>query len=149
LERYASISADALSVGLRLLELDQAAKDWKATFRNSHRVLAVNPLLPQPHRALARAAEALGKGDEAIGAYRKLLAMDPEDPAEVHYRLAQLLQKQEPETAKKHVLWALEVAPRFRAAHRLLLQLVDEQPGETNSRITDSTEGSTDRRKRR
>ena len=78
--------------------------------------------------------------------HRRLAIMDPEDPAEVHFRLAQLLQKQKPAIARKHVLLALEAAPRFRAAHRLLLQLVNQQQGEANSRITNSAERSTDRR---
>jgi hypothetical protein len=52
-----------------------------------------------------------------------LLVLDPSDPAEAHYRLARLLQQAGDPQAKRHVLQALEEAPRFREAHQLLLQL--------------------------
>jgi uncharacterized protein HemY len=51
--------------------------------------------------------------------------LDPADAAQVHYQLARLLHARgnaEAE-AKRHVLQALEEAPRFREAQRLLLQL--------------------------
>ena len=46
---------------LRLMELDEAAGDWEGVARNARRLLAVNPLIPAPHRQLARAAEQLGR----------------------------------------------------------------------------------------
>ena len=56
---------------------------------------------------------------------RTLLAMQPDDPAEVSYRLALLLYRRgDRDEAKRHVLAALEEAPRCRAAHRLLLEIV-------------------------
>ena len=58
---------------------------------NARRLLAVNPLIPAPHRSLARAAEQLGERDEAVTAYKALALLDDTDPAEVHYRLARLL----------------------------------------------------------
>ena len=65
----------------------------------------------------------MGKADDAIEALRALLAIGPADPAEIHYRLALLLQQQNDPKAKRHVLTALEQAPRFRAAHKLLLEI--------------------------
>ena len=35
---------------LRLMELDEAAGNWEGVARNAHRLLAVNPLIPAPHR---------------------------------------------------------------------------------------------------
>ena len=58
---------------------------------NAKRFLAVNPLVPTPHRELARAAEHLGERDQALTAYRAVAMLDDTDPAEVHYRLAKLL----------------------------------------------------------
>src|SRR5262249_20756834 len=49
---------------LRLLELDEAAGDWRSLAQDAGRLLAVNPLIPAPHRQLARAAEQLGATDE-------------------------------------------------------------------------------------
>jgi tetratricopeptide (TPR) repeat protein len=123
LARLAALGADATEAYLRLMELGEAAQDWPAVAENAARFLAVNPLLPQPHRYLARASEELGKAPEAIDAYRRLLLIEPPDPAEVHFRLARLLHRNGDAAAKRHVLQALEEAPRFRDAHRLLLEL--------------------------
>ena len=111
---------------LRLMELDEAAGDWRGAGDNARRLLAVNPLIPAPHRGLARAAEQLGERDEAVAAYRALSLLDDTDPAEVHYRLAKLLrQAGKPDEARREVLKSLEEAPRFLDAHRLLLELVE------------------------
>ncbi len=96
------------------MELDEAAKDWPGVSENAERFLAVNPLVPQPYRYLARASEELGKPDPAIRSYQRLLLLDPPDPADVHYHLARLLhQKGDAAGAKRQVLQALEEAPRF------------------------------------
>src|SRR5258708_31522827 len=74
---------------------------------------------------MADAAAGSGNKDQAIEAYRKLLLLDPSDPAEMHFRLARLLHERggaEIE-AKRHVLQALEDAPRYRDAQRLLLEI--------------------------
>ncbi|HSH94959.1 MAG TPA: hypothetical protein VK968_12490, partial [Roseimicrobium sp.] len=60
---------------------------------------------------------------EAIDSYTTLLKLDPPDIADAHFRLARLLAKQDPKSAKRHVLQALEEAPRFQAALALLLEL--------------------------
>ncbi len=50
--------------------------------------------------------------------------MDPADPADLHFRLARNLHLlSRDEEALRHVLMALEEAPRFGEAHRLLLEL--------------------------
>jgi tetratricopeptide (TPR) repeat protein len=105
------------------MELEAARTNWPAVLTNAARLLAVNPLLPEPHRRRAEAAEALGEPPTAIAAWRTLLELNPPDPAQAHYRLARLLQAQGDPAARRHVLQALEEAPRFRDAHRLLLQL--------------------------
>jgi tetratricopeptide (TPR) repeat protein len=99
-------------------------------------MLAVNPLVPAPHRYLAQAAEKLGNRDEAIRAYQALLLFDTTDTAETHFRLAQLLREaDERDDARRHVLMALEDAPRFLAAHKLLLELAEN---ESSSESADS-----------
>ena len=132
LGKLARIEADAVPAYLRLMELDAAAKDWNAASRNAQRFLAVNPLVPQPYRCLAEASQALGKDSEAIRAYRTLLLLDPPDPADLHYRLAALLHKGSDPEAKRQVLQALEEAPRFRDAHRLLLEMTQRQPANSD-----------------
>jgi tetratricopeptide (TPR) repeat protein len=123
LERLAATQADALEAYSRLMELANGQADWPAVITNAHRYLAVNPLLPSPYRYLATAAEAIGQRDTAIWAWRTFLRLDPPDPAEAHYRLARLLAQTGHPDAKRHVLQALEEAPRYREALRLLLEL--------------------------
>jgi tetratricopeptide (TPR) repeat protein len=123
LEILAARSADSVDSYLRLLEMAETSSDWPAVSLNANRLLAVNPLLPQPHRSLARASEVLGQSQPAIVAYQTLLLMDPPDPADVHYRLAKLLKPKDESAARRHVLQALEEAPRFRDAHKLLLEM--------------------------
>jgi hypothetical protein len=53
--------------------------------------------------------------------------MSPLDEVDLHFRLAQLLQKQgDLPAAKRHVLQALEEAPRFRAGHEKLLEIIHQ-----------------------
>jgi tetratricopeptide (TPR) repeat protein len=84
---------------------------------------------PVPHRGLAEAGVALGNTETAITAYRKLLALDPPDPTDTHYQLAKLLHGRNAEAeARRQVLQALEEAPRFREAQRLLLDVEKNTP---------------------
>ena len=122
LTKLAALDADAVDAYLRLMELAAATKDWPVVAENARRYLAVNPLVAQPHRWLARASEELKQPAEAIAAYQTVLLLDPADPAEVHFRLAKLFQPTDAKVAKQHVLMALEEAPRFREAHELLLK---------------------------
>jgi tetratricopeptide (TPR) repeat protein len=127
LDGLAARDGDASPAYSRLMELDEAAGDWRGLAKNARRLLAVNPLIPAPHRQLARASEQLGDRDEAIASYRALALLDDSDPAEVHFRLAKLLrQAGKPDEARREVLRSLEEAPRYLDAHRLLLELVDE-----------------------
>ena len=85
--------------------------------------MAVYPMLGTVHWRLGRANEELGLDERAIESYRRLLFLDPTDPADVNFRLARLLQHRDPAKAKRHVLEALAEAPRFREAHRLLSKM--------------------------
>jgi tetratricopeptide (TPR) repeat protein len=133
LATLASLDGEATDAYVRLMELGETARDWRLVAENANRFLAVNPLLPQPHRYLARASEELGKAPEAIDSYRRLLLLDPPDPADVHFRLARLLRKAGNPEAKRHVLQALEEAPRFRDAHLLLLEIADASKQSTET----------------
>lgn len=126
LRAWTKRDADALDAILRLIELDLEAKDWTAVEESARKLLALNPLLRTPHRALGIAAQEQQKTSEAIAAFTSLLQLDPVNPADVHFRLARLHSEHDPRKAKRHVLMALEEAPRFRAAHSLLLELVQD-----------------------
>jgi hypothetical protein len=57
-----------------------------------------------------------------------LLELDPPDIAETHFRLAELLHTVGDPSARRHVLQALEEAPRYPAALRLLLEINSQSP---------------------
>jgi tetratricopeptide (TPR) repeat protein len=123
LARLAEKDDTAVDAYSRLMALAIAEQDWSAVRSNAQRYLAVNPLLAAPHRYLARASEASGQPKVAIQAYQAALELEPPDPAEVHYRLARLLHANGDPAARRHLLQALEEAPRFRDALRLLRQM--------------------------
>jgi tetratricopeptide (TPR) repeat protein len=123
LSGLAALDADDLDTFLRLAEMCSTVEDWSCAAQNAERFLAVNPLLGEPYRYLASASEALDQSQPAIQSYQTLLLLDPVDPAEAHFRLARLLHQAGDAAAKRHVLQALEEAPRFRDAHKLLLEI--------------------------
>ena len=127
LEQYTAQSDSALSALLRLVELQASAADWGALLETSQRLVAINPLLSQTQRARATAAEHLNDSATAIRALQALLLLEPDDPAELHFRLARLLDAAGDSRAKEHALLALEAAPRYRDAQKLLLKIVREQ----------------------
>ena len=123
LTKLADLSDSAVDAYERLMELHTERKEWAKVLEYAERFNAVDPLRPVPHRFEAEASEAMGRAPAAITAYRTLFQLGPSDPAEVHFRLARLLHETGDSAAKKHVLMALEEAPRFRDAHELLLEI--------------------------
>lgn len=128
LEQHARINPNALTVFQRLAELYQEQENWSAVYQVVRKAHAVNPLNQETQQALATACDRLNRRQEAVHAYRAILALDPHNKAEIHYQLARLLQTENQQQAKRHTLIALEQAPRFRAAHRLLLELTTNSP---------------------
>jgi tetratricopeptide (TPR) repeat protein len=126
LSKLAMISSDAAYAYSRLLEIATEKEDWQQVVKNGEKSMAVYPMLAQLHWQLGRANEELGRDEQAIESYKRLLLLDPADPAEVNYRLGRLLLAKDPAAAKKHVLMALAEAPRFREGHRLLLKIINE-----------------------
>jgi len=110
--------------------LSRQRADWTSVTNYADRMLAINPLSPVPHRALGEAGAALGNNALAITSYKKLLALDPPDPTETHFQLAKLLHARgdSEAEAKRNVLQALEEAPRFRDAQKLLVILERSSP---------------------
>jgi tetratricopeptide (TPR) repeat protein len=124
LNTWAALDDEAIEAYARLMELGTESKDWPTVLRNAERYLAVNPLVAPPWRSYAKAASELGDTKTAIAASRTLLQLDVPDPAGAHFQLAQLLRKNgETAEARSEVLYALEEAPRYREALKVLLEL--------------------------
>jgi hypothetical protein len=67
---------------------------------------------------------AAGDSSRAVREYRALTAMSPADPAAAHFQLAQALtDAKRLEEAKDELLLALEAAPGYRPAQKLLLEI--------------------------
>ena len=126
LARLAELDPAAPDVYQRLIDLAIAANDWEDVARQARRYLAVNPLVPAPHRALAQAADKTGAASVGIMAWRTLLALDPPNPAEAHFQLARWLHRAGDPGARRHALMALEETPRHRPALRLLLDITGQ-----------------------
>src|SRR6056297_1772607 len=126
LQRIVSLSSDALPALTRLMELARAENDHAKLLRYGDQFLAIQPMLPTGHTAVIDAAEALDQPQRAAESLQALAQMDPIDPALVQFRWARALaQMDRAEDAKRHVLAALDEAPRYRQAHRLLLDLIE------------------------
>jgi tetratricopeptide (TPR) repeat protein len=125
LTALAERESDFVDLYIRLIELAAGRQDWPAESKYAERLLQINPLISTPYRALAQAGEGSGNRDQAIAACRRLLLLDPPDPAETHFRLARLLHERggADNEAKRHLLEAMEDAPRYRDAQRLLLEI--------------------------
>jgi tetratricopeptide (TPR) repeat protein len=138
LQTFAQQESDFADLFVRLTELCRERKDWLSVTNYAERLLAINPLTATPYRALAEAGAALGNNGQAITAYDKLLMLDPPDVSETHFRLANLLHGRGDSEgdAKRHVLQALEEAPRFREAQRLLLDLEKNSPQPQANAVT-------------
>lgn len=126
LTRLGELSADATDAFERLMQIHAQRREWVKVLEYSARYRAVDPLRPEPWRYEAEASEAAGRNANAIAACRALIELGPSDPAGIHYRLAKLLHAAGDPGAKREVLLALEEAPRFRAAHELLLEIAGE-----------------------
>lgn len=137
--RLADLSGESPEAYAALLKASLKASDWKGTVKQAERWIAVQPLNATPHEALAQAAEEGGMNDSAVSAYRTLLALKPEDPARIHYQLARLLLQEDPDSARRHVLQALEVAPRYMEAHGLLLELAGNQKAQATAPVPGSS----------
>ncbi len=112
LRQIAARSADALSVFLRLIELDLPQQRWPEVRANAQRATALNPFLVTPQRALAEAHSALQEMESAAAAWERLLLLDPGSAAQSHFKLAVLLKERDPLKAKRHLLDSLALAPR-------------------------------------
>jgi tetratricopeptide (TPR) repeat protein len=88
-------------------------------------VLLVAPLNEAVHAELGDWLLAEGRAEQALAEYEALFAMQPHDQAAAHFRLARAYsQLDDLPRAREHLLYALEIAPHYREAQQLLLEIV-------------------------
>ena len=103
--------------------LDEAQRHEEAlAVRRSLALTA--PLAVETRTQLGNDLLDAGQPREALEEYRAVLSLKPHDAADAHYRLARAYHRlNESEDARRHVLLALEIAPRFQDALSLLLEI--------------------------
>ena len=88
----------------------------------------IYPMDPELHQRLGALWLERGNASGAVREFRAVVAHNPIDPAQAHYDLARAYQlNRQPEEAKDELLAALETAPGFRPAQKLLLELSAEE----------------------
>jgi hypothetical protein len=128
LEQWAGIEDAAIKLYGRLMEIYAKRENWEAVDRLAKRFFSANPLSPIGHRYMALSAQQTGNTAATVRPLKRLLLLDPADPVDLHFRLATALADTAPAEAKRHALQALEDAPRFRAAQKLLTRLAKPKP---------------------
>ena len=90
------------------------------------RAIQVDPYRADVHQLKASYAETIGDSQLAVIEYEVLLKLEINDPAEAQTNLAQAyLNNGQVLQAKKNILRALETAPSYQRAQRILLQSID------------------------
>jgi tetratricopeptide (TPR) repeat protein len=85
----------------------------------------VAPFDQESHGMLGELLLDRDRADEALQEFNVALALDPHDKATAHYRLAMAHHALgDRSQAQNHLLQALEIAPNFRPAQRLLLEIM-------------------------
>jgi tetratricopeptide (TPR) repeat protein len=88
------------------------------------RVNLIYPMDGAQHQQLGLLLLDLNNNPGAIREFRAVLARDPIDPAQSHYNLARAYnQNHQTDQAKDELIAALEAAPGFKPAQKLLLEL--------------------------
>jgi cellulose synthase operon protein C len=129
LERYAKQGGrnpETLKLDAKLLA-EAGNKKEAATVLD--RLNYIYPMDNQAHQQLGELWIELGNGSGAAREFHSVLAHNPIDAARAHYDLARAYQlNHQNDKAKDEVLSALETAPGYRQAQKLLLELSGEQP---------------------
>lgn len=90
------------------------------------RAIQVDPYRADVHQLKANYAETIGDNQLAVTEYEVLLKLEVNDPAEAQTNLAEAyLNNGQALQAKENILRALETAPSYQRAQRILLQSID------------------------
>lgn len=124
LERYARAGGRDPECLKRLARLHAEAGRKREAAAALARLVYVYPMDEDLHVTLGGLWFDLGNLEGAIREYRAVLAREPADPAAAHYNLARAYHAaKRADLAHEEVLSALEAAPGFRPAQKLLLEL--------------------------
>jgi tetratricopeptide (TPR) repeat protein len=124
LREYLAINETDYEARLELGTVEQELGDRAAALKPLEEAIYVYPLDPELHRRMAELYQEQGDRAGLVRARAALVALQPTDMAQALYDLADAqLAAGDPQAARRQVLRALEIAPSFEAAQRLLLKL--------------------------
>jgi cellulose synthase operon protein C len=129
LKRYADIGGRNPDTLKQLAALQEEGGDKRAAVATLEKINYIYLRDDKAHQKLADLDMELGNPAEAIREYDAVLALKPVDPAGVHYKLAKADQAAHKDAdAMDEVLSSLEIAPGYRDAQKLLLELNKQSP---------------------
>jgi tetratricopeptide (TPR) repeat protein len=130
LERYSQIGGRSPVLLKKLATLLEETGRKKEAAAVLARLNFIYPQDEELHRRLGDLYMGENKTDAAAFEYRAAIAMKPLDTATARFNLARALRTAgKKEEAKEELLMALESAPGFRPAQRMLLELSKEESG--------------------
>ena len=111
----------------QLAALEVEAGNKKEAAAVLERLNFIYPMDPELHQRLGTLWFDLGNASGAVREFQAVVAHNPIDPARAHYDLARAYKlNRQTEQAKDELLAALETAPGYRQAQKLLLELSGE-----------------------
>ena len=124
LERYVHIGGrNPETIKLLASQLAEAGNKKEAA-AVLDRLNYIYPMDADLHQRLGELWLDQGNASGAIREFQALLARNPQDPAQAHFDLARAyVENHQPDPARDESVAALEIAPGFRPAQKLLLEL--------------------------
>ncbi len=129
LRRYSRAGGREPRLLKALAQLEEEAGDKRAAADTLNRLIYIYPAQDEElHRRLGSLLLDLGENLGAIREFRAALASKPVDPAAAHLSLARAYRAaQQIDNAKEALFAALEAAPGYRPAQKMLLELTSPQ----------------------
>lgn len=125
LEEWIAIDESAYEAHVELAELELEKGERELATDLLERAFYIYPLEAAPHETLAALAEEEGNWEMAVRERDAIVGLRPADRVTALYQLARAEQRAgDAKAARRHVLLALELAPSYEPAQKLLLELV-------------------------
>jgi tetratricopeptide (TPR) repeat protein len=124
LEKYAQIGGRNPATLRKLADMQVEAGQPQAAVKTYERLMYIYPLGDEPHRKLGELYMTAGNKEGAVREFGVAVAAKPTDEAGARFNLARaLLSAERKEEAKEQLLMSLEIAPGYKPAQKMLLEL--------------------------